>query len=52
MHFEPLDGMKLGEVIPVKLHCRVSEMGTLELWMQDVQNDDNQWKLEFNVRTA
>ncbi|MCP4717748.1 MAG: Hsp70 family protein, partial [Deltaproteobacteria bacterium] len=37
------------DVVPVKLHAVVTEVGTLELWMQQV-NADQKWKLEFNVR--
>ena len=37
------------QLIPVKLHARITELGTLELWMQ---HDDSgqRWKIEFNVR--
>jgi len=45
------EGMTRGEVIPVKLHTRVSEMGTLELWMAHAPSE-SEWKLEFNVRTV
>ena len=39
-----------GEIVPVRLHTRVTEVGTLELWA--VSRDETQrWKLEFNVRT-
>lgn len=44
------DGLKSGETVPVRLHSRVTEMGTLELWMQHVKTEQ-QWMLEFNVRT-
>lgn len=37
------------EVLPVKLSAYVTEMGTLELWMNHVHSD-TRWKLEFNVR--
>lgn len=43
-----LDG-EPGAVIPVMLEIRVTEIGTLELWCVSRQ-DDNRWKLEFNVR--
>jgi hypothetical protein len=37
------------QTIPVKLHSKITELGTLELWMQ--QRDSQQrWKIEFNVR--
>ncbi len=37
------------EMIPVRLHSLVTELGTLELWMRH-QATGRQWKLEFNVR--
>jgi hypothetical protein len=37
-----------GSVVPVKLHSKVTELGTLELWC--VARDGRRWKLEFNVR--
>lgn len=40
---------KAGEVVPVRLHSRVTEVGTLELWCQSTR-DERRWKLEFNVR--
>jgi hypothetical protein len=33
----------------VTLHPRVTEVGTLELWMQHTQSN-SRWKLEFNLR--
>ncbi len=39
-----------GSVVPVKLQARVTELGTLELWMQHTASD-HRWKLEFGVRT-
>ena len=38
-----------GNVVPVQLHCRVTEIGTLELWCVNPETDEK-WKLEFNVR--
>jgi hypothetical protein len=38
-----------GEVVPVRLHSRVTEVGTLELSCQNTR-DSGRWKLEFNVR--
>jgi hypothetical protein len=38
-----------GEVVPVWLQSKMTEIGTLELWC--VSRDDKQrWKLEFNLR--
>ncbi len=42
---------KAGEVVPVRLHAHVTEVGTLELWCRSTR-DDRRWKLEFNVREA
>ncbi|HQR53291.1 MAG TPA: Hsp70 family protein [Burkholderiales bacterium] len=44
----PVEGAA-GQVVPVTLHPRVTEVGTLELWMQHTQSS-NRWKLEFNLR--
>jgi hypothetical protein len=38
-----------GELVPVRLHSRVTEVGTLELSCQSTR-DSGRWKLEFNVR--
>ena len=38
-----------GEVVPVRLHSHVTEVGTLDLWCNSTR-DDRRWKLEFNVR--
>ena len=38
-----------GEPVPVRLHSRVTEVGTLELSCQSTR-DQRRWKLEFNVR--
>ena len=43
------DGAAAGQVVPVQLHSRVTEVGTLELWCQSADSD-RRWKLEFNVR--
>lgn len=37
-------------MVPVKLHARLSELGTLDLWMQRVESTQR-WELQFNVRT-
>jgi len=38
-----------GDVVPVTLSTRVTELGMLEVWC--VERDGNhRWKLEFNVR--
>jgi hypothetical protein len=38
-----------GEVVPVRLHAKVTEVGTLNLECHS-NRDDRRWKLEFNVR--
>jgi molecular chaperone DnaK (HSP70) len=43
------DDGAVGEVVPVRLHAYVTEVGTLELWCNST-TDDRRWKLEFNVR--
>jgi hypothetical protein len=40
-----------GEVVPVRLHSHVTEVGTLNLWCRSTR-DDRRWKLEFNVRES
>ena len=45
----PTEGRTPGEVVPVKLHARVTEAGTLEL--EAVPSGTNErWKVEFDVR--
>ncbi len=38
-----------GFIVPVHLHSRVTEVGTLELWCLS-RDGKQRWKLEFNVR--
>ncbi len=40
---------KEGRMVPVHLHSRVTEVGTLELWCMS-RDSKEKWKLEFNVR--
>jgi hypothetical protein len=45
----PSEGQEKGAAVPVRLHSKVTEIGTLELWC--ITRDGNgKWKLEFNVR--
>ena len=44
-----VEGQSEGETVPVRLHTRVNEVGTLELSCRSVR-DDRRWSLEFNVR--
>ena len=43
------EGDEGGTIIPVWLHSRVTEVGTLELWCV-ARGDDRRWRLEFNIR--
>jgi molecular chaperone DnaK (HSP70) len=43
------DSPEAGQVVPVQLHSKVTEIGTLELWCV---RGDRRWKLEYNVRDA
>jgi hypothetical protein len=38
-----------GQTVPVHLHSKVTEVGTLELWCLS-RDGKQRWKLEFNVR--
>ena len=38
-----------GEVVPVWLQSKVTEIGTLELWCVS-RDEERRWKLEFNLR--
>lgn len=40
-----------GQVVPVGLLAKVTEVGTLELWMRHAPSGRS-WKLEFNVRES
>ncbi|HMF19474.1 MAG TPA: Hsp70 family protein [Gemmataceae bacterium] len=40
---------KEGRTVPVHLHTKVTEVGTLELWCMS-RDGKQRWKLEFNVR--
>lgn len=37
------------ERVPIRLHARLTEIGTLELWCSSL-NEDRRWKLQFDVR--
>lgn len=45
----PAEGRAVGEVVPVQLRARVTEIGTLELLAEGP--DGAQWKVEFEVRS-
>ncbi len=42
-------GTEAGELIPVRLETRVTEIGTLELWCVS-RDGRHRWKLELNIR--
>ena len=46
----PAEGRAVGEVVPVRLRARVTEIGTLELWAEASEGSGAQWKVEFDVR--
>ena len=37
--------------VPVKLHARLSEIGTIDLWCSEVGND-RIWRLQFDIRST
>jgi hypothetical protein len=43
------EGAAETEMVPVRLHTVVNEVGALELWCRSTR-DDRRWKLEYNVR--
>ncbi|SEB24351.1 Hsp70 family protein [Variovorax sp. YR216] len=45
----PPEGRNAGEVVPVRLHARVTEAGTLELEAVP-RSGGERWKIEFDVR--
>ena len=45
----PAEGRAVGEMVPVKLHARVTEAGTLELEALP-RSGPERWKVEFDVR--
>ena len=45
----PAEGRSPGEVVPVHLHARVTDIGTLELLAVPVGGSER-WKVEFDVR--
>jgi hypothetical protein len=47
----PEEGQQAGDIVPVHLSATVTEIGTLELHAISQQND-NRWKIEFDVRAG
>jgi hypothetical protein len=39
------------EVLPVRLRAAVTELGTLELWLEHTRSE-KRWKLDFNLRAV
>ncbi len=37
--------------VPVELHARLSEIGTIEIWLKQIDKDRS-WRLQFDVRSA
>ena len=48
VELEPRGTAQKGQVVPVRLRTRVTEIGTLEVWC--VARDGEKWKLEFDFR--
>jgi molecular chaperone DnaK (HSP70) len=44
-------GKSSDEAVPVQVHSRLSEIGTLELWCAE-QGGPRRWKMQFDVRAA
>jgi hypothetical protein len=45
-----VEELPAGQPVPVRINAVVTELGTLELWMQHTRSD-RRWKVEFQVRT-
>lgn len=45
-----VEDLPVGQPVPVQLNAVVTELGTLELWMEHTRSD-RRWKVEFQVRT-
>jgi hypothetical protein len=46
----PAEGRSAGEIVPVQLRARVTDIGTLELLAEAAGG--MHWKVEFDVRNA
>jgi hypothetical protein len=46
---QPGEGLRPGDVVPVRLHAHVTEVGTLDLWCE-ATSGAGRWKLEYGVR--
>ena len=45
-------GAEGGDTVPVTLHARLSEIGTLEVWCAEAGGRGREWRLPFGVRAA
>ncbi len=45
-------GPEGGDTVPVTLHARLSEIGTLEVWCAEAGGRGREWRLPFDVRAA
>ncbi len=45
-------GAEGSDTVPVRLHARLTEVGTLEVWCAEAGGRNRQWKLPFDVRAA
>ncbi len=48
----PEEGRRVGEIVPVHLSSAVTEVGTLELHAISEQDEQQRWKIEFDVRAG
>jgi hypothetical protein len=39
-------------IVPVELHAKLTEIGTLDLWCSEVEGAQRTWRLQFDVRSA
>ncbi len=46
----PDGDVEAGDVVPVSLQSKVTELGTLELWCVSKADPASRWKLEYSVR--
>ena len=46
----PTDAEEMENVIPVWLNIKLTEVGSLEIWCVDKNDEKRRWKLEFNIR--
>ena len=45
----PVEEGQKGALVPVRLHCFMTEVGALEIWCESTE-EAKRWKLQFNIR--